>query len=129
MERDGQNGIVRTCQWFLVMGPATGDRGMSLYMLFKSSVVMREMVGTPSPDGEACPLVKLQLSVLSRPPSLFGGDCLIGFSVLLNAAGTYNGSNFGAIDTWRAKCVGTWKVCDDVGERFVGVLAPDFIGA
>jgi hypothetical protein len=98
-------------------------------MLYRSSVVMRDRL-LPAPSTPAGPFARPEPQLLlgvSTPESTLGGERLTGFSVLRSAAGTYMGF-FG-----RRICGAFWwwdmLKCDvergDVGDTFIGVLAPD----
>jgi hypothetical protein len=94
-----------------------------------SSVMMRERGDTaPSTAGDAAPSFQL-LFWVDMAESVLGGDCLPGFSVLLNAAGTYIGALRGSmVGTTRLVCSEAWVERGEVGDMLVGVVAPEARG-
>jgi hypothetical protein len=94
-----------------------------------SSVMMRERGETvPSTAGDATASFQL-LCWVDTAESFLGGDCLHGFSVLLNAAGTYIGGLRGSmVGTTRLMCSAACVVRGEVGDMLVGVFAPEARG-
>lgn len=91
-----------------------------------SSVMMRERGETaPSTAGDMRPSFQL-LFWVDTAESFLGGDCLLGFSVLLNAAGTYIGGLRGSmVGTMRWMCRAACVVRGEVGDMLMGVFAPE----
>jgi hypothetical protein len=104
-----------------------GDMGTSLYALCMSSFQTWE-------DGVALPSLALGKPPLTAQPLLgepqtesnLGGDCLVGCSVLLRAAGTPMAVLSGRMPLWY--CSGPWTSWGDVGETFMDVLSAEPVG-